>query len=353
MVLTRLAEAMGLSHRHYNASILNFDDLIGFPVPQDGRLIYLQTPATIWDAESVLVDEISRCRPELQNKLFPIVHERIVQGIPLTRLRHRWAAMNPPPAADGRQSGPEYAGAEPLDVALADRFAFIVPVPSLDDLGPVDQLSLLTGQPCGGDAGSRLLALVEDVRAVLPGLSAELLSTAAKYVQAAAGKLTAAEHPLSARRAVQLRRNILSTSAVLEVLERERPSGSRTSLEDTFRDAGYGTTPSDTFVPDPEALDVRLDLCLGPLDDEERAVREVSDDQAIAVGHAVEGARAGYRPLEQALANDLAAALQLLRRDQPSLRLGLTAKCSSLSGGPLSWVSRCRSIMRPAPSGWG
>ena len=76
MVLTRLAEALGLNHRHYNASLLNFDDLIGFPVPDNGRLMYLQTPATIWDAESVLFDEISRCRPELQNKLFPIVHER-------------------------------------------------------------------------------------------------------------------------------------------------------------------------------------------------------------------------------------------------------------------------------------
>ena len=81
LVLTRLAEALGLAHRHYNASLLNFDDLVGFPVPENGRLVYLQTPATIWDAESVLFDEISRCRPELQNKLFPIVHERIVQGV--------------------------------------------------------------------------------------------------------------------------------------------------------------------------------------------------------------------------------------------------------------------------------
>jgi hypothetical protein len=39
---------------------------------------------------------------------------------------------------------------------------------------------------------------------------------------------------LSARRAVQLTRNILSTSAALQVLERDRPSGSRTALEDTF-----------------------------------------------------------------------------------------------------------------------
>ena len=131
LILTRLAEALGLTHRHYNASLLNFDDLVGFPVPDNGRLVYLQTPATIWDAESVLFDEISRCRPELQNKLFPIVHEKIVQGIRLEKLRHRWGAMNPPPAADGSATGgtPEYAGAEPLDIALADRFGFIVPVP--------------------------------------------------------------------------------------------------------------------------------------------------------------------------------------------------------------------------------
>ena len=56
---------------------------------------------------------------------------------------------------------------------------------------------------------------------------------------------------------------------------------------------------------------MRLDLCLGPLDDDERAVRDVSDDQAIAVGHAVRDARAGYRPLEQALANDFAAAIEM------------------------------------------
>jgi len=95
LVLTRLAEALGLSHRHYNASLLNFDDLVGFPVPDNGRLVYLQTPATIWDAESVLFDEISRCRPELQNKLFPIVHEKVVQGVKLEKLSHRWGRDEP------------------------------------------------------------------------------------------------------------------------------------------------------------------------------------------------------------------------------------------------------------------
>ena len=93
-----------------------------------------------------------------------------------------------------------------------------------------------------------------------------------------------------------------------------------------FRDAGYGASASGTFIPVPDRLDVRLDLCLGPLGDDERAVRHVSDDQAIAVGHAVQGARAGYRPLEQALANDCAAAIEALRRSSPQLGLGPDGK---------------------------
>jgi MoxR-like ATPase len=62
LLLARLAEALGLAFRHYNASILSFDDLLGYPVPQDGRLVYLETPATIWQAEAVLFDEVSSCR---------------------------------------------------------------------------------------------------------------------------------------------------------------------------------------------------------------------------------------------------------------------------------------------------
>jgi len=72
LLLTRIAEALGLTWRHYNASLLSYDDLVGYPVPDGhGGLDWLRTPATIWDAEAVFLDEINRCRPELQNKLFP------------------------------------------------------------------------------------------------------------------------------------------------------------------------------------------------------------------------------------------------------------------------------------------
>ena len=133
-LLNSISEALGLEHRHYNASLISFDDLVGFPYPDDAKesVRFLQTPATIWGAESVLVDEISRCKPEHQNRLFSLVHERRVQGIALESLRYRWAAMNPCTSDQGE--GEEYIGSEPLDPALADRFALIVDVADWKEL---------------------------------------------------------------------------------------------------------------------------------------------------------------------------------------------------------------------------
>jgi hypothetical protein len=68
--------------------------LVGFPYPDEAHAAvrFLETPATVWGAESVLIDEISRCKPEHQNRLFSLVHERRLQGLTLARLRFRWAA---------------------------------------------------------------------------------------------------------------------------------------------------------------------------------------------------------------------------------------------------------------------
>src|SRR5262249_17636836 len=131
-LLERLARALHLDYRFYNASLINFDDLVGIPVPDEEQqaLRYITTPTAIWGAEVVFSDEINRTRPELQNKLFPIIHERRVQGHQLEKLRYRWAAMNPPPPPDEPGQEELYLGAEPLDPALADRFAFLIPVPA-------------------------------------------------------------------------------------------------------------------------------------------------------------------------------------------------------------------------------
>lgn len=220
MLLNRLAEVLGLAHRHYNASILSFDDLVGFPVPRDGGVAYLQTPATVWEAESILVDEISRCRPEVQNKLFPLVHERVVQGLPLPKLRYRWAAMNPPAPLDGPSDGgvSDYAGSEPLDVALADRFAFVVHAPSLAELSTDDQRLVLRASAWRPEeARPALLGVLGEAREALAAVEKEEGATAAEYAMLVAGQLEAAGHPLSTRRAVQLARNVAAVRAVSRV----------------------------------------------------------------------------------------------------------------------------------------
>lgn len=145
-LLERLAQVLQLNYRFYNASLINYDDLVGIPVPneQQTALRYISTPTAIWDAEVVFIDELNRTRPDLQNKLFSIIHERRVQGIPLEKLAYRWAAMNPPPTDDADCE--TYLGAESLDPALADRFGFLIEVPDWSDLSDEDRSTILLDQ---------------------------------------------------------------------------------------------------------------------------------------------------------------------------------------------------------------
>jgi len=165
-LLNSISEALGLVHRHYNASLISFDDLVGFPYPDETKtsIRYMETPATIWKAESVLVDEISRCKPEHQNRLFSLVHERRIQGMPLENLIYRWAAMNPCIVDEDDSS--DYLGSEPLDQALADRFGLIVEVGDWENLSPEDQR--LVANPAGdgepSDDNGRLKCWLEQAR---------------------------------------------------------------------------------------------------------------------------------------------------------------------------------------------
>jgi len=146
-LLERMAQSLGLTYRFYNASLVNYDDLVGIPVPnaQQTSLHYISTPTAIWGAEVVFIDELNRTRPDLQNKLFSIIHEKRVQGVQLEKLRYRWAAMNPPPT-DDQAPGDIYLGAEPLDPALADRFGFLIAVPDWCDLSDSEKKELLVDQ---------------------------------------------------------------------------------------------------------------------------------------------------------------------------------------------------------------
>ncbi len=223
-VLERLAEALGMEFRTYNASLINYDDLVGVPLPDvtRTRLEYLSSPESIWDAEVVFIDEISRTRPELQNKLFPIIYDKRVQGRPLTRLIYRWAAMNPPPMDEELdEGGTLYLGAEPLDAALADRFPYILSVPDWDELTPADQKKVLADQFSGRhEFPIAIRELIDEARKRYEELVAELTPRLMPYIVTLVSQLHAAKYDVSTRRATILMRSTIAVHAAREVLSK-------------------------------------------------------------------------------------------------------------------------------------
>jgi MoxR-like ATPase len=225
LLLVRLAEALGLEMRHYNASLLQFDDLAGFPIPDDhGGIRYAAPPGAIWGAEAVFFDEIGRCRPETANKLFPIVHERKIQGVPLERLRYRWAATNPPvEALSADRADDPYEGVEPLDPALADRFSYVVPLPRFADLSDADRAAVVrgAGEHVDADGPRQVREMVRATQDLIDAADPVLADAAVAYVLALAAGLAGAGVVLGGRRAATLKRNLIAIHAAFRVLGRK------------------------------------------------------------------------------------------------------------------------------------
>jgi|YNPBryBLVA2012_1023415.scaffolds.fasta_scaffold00030_12 MoxR-like ATPase len=242
-LLHSIAEALGLKYRTYNASTINFDDLIGFPYPSDDRtsVRYLHGPGTIWNLQAVLVDEISRCRPEHQNRLFSIIYERMVQGMPLEKLRYRFAAMNPCSTPDGSPVG--YAGSEPLDQALADRFALVVQVPDWNDLHPKAQRSVADPRGEGkiSNDGGRLRDFLGVARARYERLLAGCEPRIQEYAQRVVSVLNESQVRVSPRRCRTLVRNLLAVLAVVDARAKAPPEDViKTTLSCSMPHAAWG-----------------------------------------------------------------------------------------------------------------
>lgn len=255
LLVERIARALALTMRHYNAALLNYDDLVGIPLPDEtgSTLRFVTTPGTIWDAGFVFFDEISRCRADLQNKLFPIIHERRVVGINLDKLRHRWAAMNPPAPdePDGKGTPADYyLGSEPLDPALTDRFPFIIVVPNWGELSRNDRLELVRYQNNGHfshqpDDVPDMTALVARCQELIPQLEAEVSEWLGDYVVCAVDLLEQINLRQSPRRARMLARNVVAVHAARMLLE-----GEDVEIEDSAEVALiYGLPQNATEVP--------------------------------------------------------------------------------------------------------
>jgi len=222
-LLNQISKALQLEHRHYNASLLSFDDLLGFPFPNEEKtqVEFLPTKASIWGAESLLVDEISRCRPEIQNKFFSLIHERKIQGIPLPKLTHRWAAMNPFDSTAVLED--HYDGSEPLDAALADRFHFLLEVPDWSDLSKAAQSQILSGWPeqVNLRAMDAFRYFVQEASEAYQLHPPSLGVKGREYVRLMANILADAGYRISPRRAVMMSHNIAAHDWLLPRMGRE------------------------------------------------------------------------------------------------------------------------------------
>jgi hypothetical protein len=149
------------------------------------------------------------------NRLFPIIHERVVQGMPLDALRHRWAAMNPPTRQDDAVAGQDYLGSEALDPALADRFGFVITVPAWAQLTEADQAAVITSQDTQPDDAARravqeAIALIERELPLVLEYAGSAITDVVREVIRHAATLGV---PLSGRRAAMLYRNIAAVHA--------------------------------------------------------------------------------------------------------------------------------------------
>ena len=93
-------------------------------------------------------------------------------------------------------------------------------------------------------------------------------------------------------------------------------------VREVYRSAGYGGD----WMPGPEDLEIRTDLCLGPLEDGEAEFRSLSDDQSICTGYATASAGTNHLPVEHWLSNRLGRRLASLRTEAPDLNLGPDGK---------------------------
>jgi len=224
LLCSRLAQALGLNFWAYDAGKALFEDVLGFPNPaslSSGEIAYIPTPISIWGKEFVLIDELSRANPAMQNKWLEVIRSRKIMGKPLPDLKFIFAAMNPT----------TYLGTHPLDAALAGRFAIIVQVPEVSEMPP-EAVSRIVSQISEDDAPMLqaqrrapqdldLPGFLATCRTRLSAFPAELRERLSGYVQAVSQFLASREIPLDGRRLGMIWRSLQAYLAVLMVKNRQ------------------------------------------------------------------------------------------------------------------------------------
>ena len=245
-ICCRLGEVLDLEFHAYDAAKALFEDVVGFPSPTSlarGQVRYVPTPMSLWDKELVLVDELSRAQPQMQNKWLEVIRSHRLMGRALPRLRYVIAAMNPT----------DYLGAVPLDEALLSRFAVVLRVPEVAEMGARTARQVITARsaddaPLVGDALAPTAASAVDLRRLRRRLRRRLSVArrqltaveglfgdgVTRYVHEVSLHLAERGHAMDARRLGMIRRNLLVALALAcgerrlgRWLRDESPDGAR------------------------------------------------------------------------------------------------------------------------------
>ena len=186
---------------------------------------------SIWDREFVLVDELSRATPTLQNKWLEVVRSRRVMGAPVPGLRHVFAAMNPP----------GYLGARPLDAAMVGRFAVVARVPGVDEMPPTEVEAIIRAvsgddapachEPFAGTQAEPdpepLLTLLDLGREQLPAVLADEAARLTTYVRLIGDLVRPGKLRLSGRRLALMYRTLVACRALDRARGLHRVDGDR------------------------------------------------------------------------------------------------------------------------------
>jgi MoxR-like ATPase len=222
MLAEKLSLMLGISNdaeqkefNAYDASKSLFEDVVGFPDPillQQGKLSYIESDITIWNKKFILIDEISRANPAMQNKWLEIIRSRRLMGKPIPNLQYIFSAMNPA----------DYLGANLLDGALADRFFLIINIPSYFDR--IDLSKIINSvNEINESTPAKLKTLIEDVQKVGQCLDPKLINSIDNYILDFSKKVEDLGLSISPRKCAMMKKS-LSLFMAMDLYEGELTS---------------------------------------------------------------------------------------------------------------------------------
>lgn len=130
------SKVMDVSYRIYTVPTIELEEITPFKKNEEGIIEPIKTLTSVWDSELVFLDELNRVWPEKQGLFFEILRGKSIKWIPLKKLKWVMSAVN--------LNLNEYKGTYVFDPATADRFAFVVSIPSFHTFNEQEIYSVWT-----------------------------------------------------------------------------------------------------------------------------------------------------------------------------------------------------------------